>query len=174
MSFKFQNKSCLIVIDIQNSYKDKIFDYEDFRKNIIKLLRKARKENIPICFVFEIDNENSHWIPFWEEMKGPRELDKGIPLKFCKPKENDFVFFKNGYDSFFETGLNNFLKDKGFETLYVCGVLTGVCVLNTVFSAFNNGFRIHLLENCCSDIKKTRHNFVLNNYSNYLFIKDSI
>ena len=90
MSFKFQNKSCLIVIDIQNSYKDKIFDYEDFRKNIIKLLRKARKENIPICFVFEIDNENSHWIPFWEEMKGPRELDKGIPLKFCKPKENDF------------------------------------------------------------------------------------
>ena len=32
MSFKFQNKSCLIVIDIQNSYKDKIFDYEDFRK----------------------------------------------------------------------------------------------------------------------------------------------
>jgi len=173
MTINFRDKSCLVLIDIQKSYKD-VYQFEEFRKNIMKLLRKARKEKMLICFIYEIDNHNSHWIPFWEELSGPRVLDRGLPFTFSKPRENEFFFIKNGYDSFFETGLNKFLKSKNIETLYMCGLLTGVCVLNSVFSAFNNGYRVHLLENCCSDRTKKRHDSIFKNYSNYLFIKDEI
>lgn len=173
MVLHFDNNSCLILIDIQKSYKD-VYKFDEFRINIIKLLKKARKEGILICFIYEIDNENSHWLPFWEELSGPRKLDLGIPFDFSRPKEGEFYFIKNGYDAFFETNLNHFLKQNKIDTLYFSGLLTGVCVLNSIFSAFNNGYRIYLLENCCSDRTKKRHDSVLSNYSNYLFIKDKI
>ena len=51
------------------------------------MLSKARSQNIPIIFVFEVDNEKSKWIPFWEELNGPRKLDKGIPLNFTNLKK---------------------------------------------------------------------------------------
>ena len=82
MTVNFRDKSCLVLIDIQKSYKD-VYKFEEFRKNIMKLLRKARKEKMLICFIYEIDNHNSHWIPFWEELSGPRVLDRGLPF-FCR------------------------------------------------------------------------------------------
>ena len=78
------------------------------------------------------------------------------------------------YDAFFETELHSFLKKNKIETLYFCGLLTGVCVLNSLFSGFNSGYRIHLIENCCSDRTKKRHDSVFKNYTNYLFIKENI
>ena len=173
MGFQFKSNSCLILVDIQKSYKD-VYKFDEFRKNIIKLLKKARNENVLICFIYEIDNSNSHWIKFWEELSGPRKLDQGRPFSFSQPKENEYYIIKNGYDAFFETELDSFLKKNRIETLYFCGLLTGVCVLNSVFSGFNNGYRIHLIENCCSDRTKKRHDSVFKNYTNYLFIKDNV
>ena len=173
MTINFESNSCLILVDIQQSYRD-VYKFDDFRKNIVKLLKKARKENILICFIYEIDNLNSHWISFWEELSGPRKLDRGKPFLFSTPKKNEKYIIKNGYDAFFETELNSFLKKKNVKTLYFCGLLTGVCVLNSLFSGFNNGYRIHLIENCCSDRTKKRHDSVFKNYTDYLFIKENI
>ena len=60
--------SNVVLVDIQTDYKD-VHAYEQFKANVIKLIKKARKEDILICFVFEKDvKEKSHWIPFWEEL----------------------------------------------------------------------------------------------------------
>ena len=44
-----------------------------------------------------------------------------------------------------------------------------MCVLNSVFGAFNRGYRVLLVGNCCSDRTKTRHVNTLRQYNNYLF-----
>ena len=173
MSFTFDNKSCLILIDIQKDY-EKVYDFENFKKNIISLLYYARKNNILIIHIYEIDNKKSHWINFWQELCGKRKLNQGKPFNFSKPKKNEYFFVKNGFDAFFETDLNNFLQKKNIKTLYISGLLTGVCVLNSVFSAYNLGYRIYLIENCCTDRTKKRHKSIFQNYSNYLFIKENI
>lgn len=167
--------SCLLLIDIQNAYKD-VFDFDLFKKNIIKLLKISRQQNQLICHVFEKDiPKKSKWIPFWEELKQqPRELDQGKPFLFSKPIQNENVIIKHGYDAFFDTNLDKWLKNNNIKTLYICGVLTGVCVLNTIFSGFNKGYRIILIENCCSDRLKTRHYNTIQYYQNYLFKKIKI
>lgn len=171
---RFLNKSCLLLIDIQTDYSD-IFGFETFKKNITKLLKKARNEKLMIIFIFEIDcPHKSFWIPFYEEMKGKRRLDKGNPFNFSEPIGNEIIFIKNGYDAFFNTQLNIYLTNYDIRNIYIGGLLTGVCVLNTIFSAFNLGYRIILIENCCSDRSKNRHEFVISNYSNYLFLTDKI
>ena len=174
MLLEFEENSCLLLIDIQQAYSD-VFSLDLLSKNIPKLLSHARKKNVLISHIFEIDDKKkSLWLPFWEELKGPRTFDKGRPFSFSKPLHNEAVFIKNGYDAFFKTQLDQYLKKNNIKTLYICGLLTGVCVLNSVFTAFNKGYRIILLENCCSDRLKTRHNNTLKYYSNYLFIKNKI
>jgi len=105
-----------------------------------------------ICFIFNIgDKIKSHWIDFSQELRGKIILDEGIPFDFAIPHKNEKVIIKNK-----------------IEHLYVCGCLTGVCVLNTIFTAFNCGYRIHLIENACLDRIKKRHNSVFESYSDYL------
>ena len=174
MTITFNPKSCLVLIDIQKEYKD-VYGYDKFRSNIIKLLKEARKQDVLICFVYEKDvRGKSHWIPFWEELNGNRKLDNGIPFRYSSPKQCEHYTIKHGYDAFFQTDLHMTLKSQGIETLYMCGLLTGSCVLNSMFTGFNLGYRIHLIENCCSDRTKTRHDSTIKNYSNYLFIKEKL
>ena len=174
MSLNFHPNSCLVLVDIQKDYKD-VFGYQTFKSNVIKLIKEARKQNRMVCFVYEKDIPGkSQWIPFYEELSGPRKLDKGEPFNYSTPKKGDHFIIKHGYDGFFNTGLHSLLQKKGIETIYVAGLLTGVCVLNTVFTGFNLGYRIHLVENCCSDRTKSRHDSTVKNYRNYLFIKESI
>jgi len=171
---KFSKNSCLLLIDLQTDYSD-VYKLYLLRENVCKLLKKARKENVLICFVFNIDDKiKSHWIDFSQELRGKIILDEGIPFDFAIPHKNEKVIIKNNYDSFFETPLQYFLKKNKIETLYVCGCLTGVCVLNTIFTAFNYGYRIHLIENACSDRIKKRHNSVFESYNDYLFIKETL
>ena len=170
----FDPDSVLLLIDIQKAYGD-VVGLETFQSNMRTLLKKARAAKIPIIHVHEIDDpDKSKWIPFWEEMKGPRTLDRGIPMECALPLKGEQNIIKHGYDAFHQTGLQTILKGHHAKTIYVAGLLTGVCVLNTIMSAFNRGYRIYLFENCCSDRLKTRHQTTLQYYQNYLFKRISV
>ncbi len=172
MTVQFLDNSCLVLIDITKNYEDKIYNYDLFRKNIIKLIKKAKKEKIPVCFVLE-KYKNVNRKNLWNKVlvsnpedNHPDTMYQGIPMDFCVPDKNDYVFFKDGFDSFYKTGLEQFLKKNKVENLYIGGLATGVCVLNTIFSAHTRGFRnhIYLIENCCSDMTKARHESTLKMY----------
>ena len=164
------NNSCLLCIDIQKAYSD-IQNFDLFKNNITNLLKYSRKNNLLITHIFEIDSKDkSKWLNFWEELKGKKRiLDRGLPFSFSKPLSSENVIYKNGYDAFFDTNLLKWLKKNKVKTLCICGLLTSICVLNTIFSAFNNGFRIILIENCCSDRTQASHNNTIKNYKNNLF-----
>ena len=49
-----------------------------------------------------------------------------------------------------QTDLELMLRNRGIDTLFVCGVTTEVCVNTTVREANDRGFRCVVLSDCCA------------------------
>src|SRR5271170_2837399 len=65
------------------------------------------------------------------------------------PLKEEPVIDKHGKGAFYQTDLELMLKNRGIDTLFVCGVTTEVCVNTTVREANDRGFRCIALSDCC-------------------------
>jgi nicotinamidase-related amidase len=66
------------------------------------------------------------------------------------PAAGEPVIDKPGKGAFYQTDLELMLRNRGVETLLVCGVTTEVCVNTTVREANDRGFRCIVLADCCA------------------------
>jgi biuret amidohydrolase len=66
------------------------------------------------------------------------------------PAENEPVIDKPGKGAFYQTDLDLLLRNRGIDTLLVCGVTTEVCVNTTVREANDRGYRCIVLSDCCA------------------------
>jgi nicotinamidase-related amidase len=71
-----------------------------------------------------------------------------IPELYPAPGEP--IVDKPGKGAFYQTDLELMLKNRGMDTLFVCGVTTEVCVNTTVREANDRGFRCIVLSDCCA------------------------
>src|SRR6267143_2641594 len=60
------------------------------------------------------------------------------------------VIDKPGKGAFYQTDLDLVLRNRGIDTLFVCGVTTEVCVNTTVREANDRGYRCVVLSDCCA------------------------
>ena len=65
------------------------------------------------------------------------------------PRAGEPVIDKPGKGAFFATDLDLMLRNRGIETLLVCGVTTEVCVHTTVREANDRGYRPIVIADCC-------------------------
>jgi nicotinamidase-related amidase len=66
------------------------------------------------------------------------------------PIAGEPVIDKPGKGAFYQTDLELMLKNRGIETLMVCGVTTEVCVNTTIREANDRGFRCIALSDGCA------------------------
>jgi biuret amidohydrolase len=66
------------------------------------------------------------------------------------PQAGEPVIDKPGKGAFYQTDLDLMLRNRGIDTLLVCGVTTEVCVNTTVREANDRGFRCIVLSDCCA------------------------
>lgn len=66
----------------------------------------------------------------------------------------------DSYSAFFDnararaTGLNEYLKERNLQELYVCGLATDYCVCFSVMDALDLGFDVTVIQDACRGLKE--------------------
>jgi nicotinamidase-related amidase len=66
------------------------------------------------------------------------------------PVDGEVVIDKPGKGAFYNTALDQLLRERRIENLLVCGVTTEVCVNTTVREANDRGYRCVVISDCCA------------------------
>jgi nicotinamidase-related amidase len=131
-------KPALLVIDVQNRYIPFMPEREKelaffFINLLIELFRKC---DFPIIRIYHHNKEKGPK-PNTEEFEYPDTL---------KIKTEDTQIIKTYSDSFNKTNLNDVLKEKGSNTLFLCGLSAVGCVLATKIGAQNNDYKAFIVK----------------------------
>lgn len=93
---------------------------------------------------------------------GSCELDLVPSLSRYAPPA--LIVDKPAYSAFFGSGLANLLVEKHVETVVITGAETDVCVLSTVLSAVDLGFRVVIVEDALCSSSDTGHDALMTMY----------
>lgn len=133
--------TALFVIDVQKGMLPHIFEAESFKKNLLILIDKARKNKIPIFYFKIYDNPKSmkrvnskYWM-----IKGKPEAELIDEIRINK---DDFVFEKENYNAFSIKDLDKILKKNKIKTLWLSGLVSHVCVQSTSDGANERGYDV--------------------------------
>ena len=139
-------QEALLIIDVQNDYFPggacelyKVYEAEDKIKTLIKESRRLLR---PIIYIQHINPPDETF--FLKDTYGC-EISERI-----KPLPEDKVIVKYYPNSFLETELDSYLKEKGIKKLIVCGMMTHMCVDTTVRAAMDYGYEVDLVADACA------------------------
>jgi nicotinamidase-related amidase len=79
-------------------------------------------------------------------------------------EESDLWLPKPRFSAFFNTGLENRLRDMGVTLCAVGGIATNFCVLTTVMDALCHDFKAVLLEDCATAASRDLHDQTIGLY----------
>lgn len=77
-----------------------------------------------------------------------------------KKEENVFYVPKTDYDAFYKTDLAAILINNEVTDVHASGVCTDMCVFNTVYGAYKNGFDTHVSSSECATFTDNHHIFI--------------
>ena len=84
--------------------------------------------------------------PDLEQQAGQLILRKG----FRKGIDSYSAFYEN--DQTTVTGLSGYLKNRGVDTLYICGLATDFCVKWSALDGIKEGFSVYVVEDAVAGI----------------------
>jgi nicotinamidase-related amidase len=131
-------KPALLVIDVQNLYLRSIppRDKEVAVYFINLMIGLFRKHNFPVIRIYHQDFEYGS-IPGTEEFEYPGDI-------LIRPEDTQVI--KSYGDGFNKTRLDEILKEKGSNTLFLCGLSAVGCVLATRTGAHNNDYKSFIVK----------------------------
>jgi nicotinamidase-related amidase len=131
-------KPALIVIDIQDEYI--LHMCEEDRKTAPEMINAAiqlfREHNYPVIRVYHSD-------PKWGPKPGTNDFQF---LDTILVKEDDPQIIKNYGNAFINTDLEKVLRERGCNTLFLCGLSATGCVLATYFGAQDHDFTVFMIK----------------------------
>lgn len=132
-------QTALLVIDVQQGLLDwHPYDADALLMDIKALQEHARKSGTEVIFVRHGEDD-------------PEGLFSGSPAwqigAAVAPQSGEKIFDKRYSSAFKDTGLDGYLKQKGIQTLVICGMQTEYCVDASVKSAFEHGYKVFVPRN---------------------------
>jgi len=170
------NKNALLIIDMQQEDSFVLENFDAVITNTSTLLDAARRQQIPVIYTRHINSAEGSDLPRGEPRAadgGPSSYRAGTRqveiLPQLTPHSGECVLDKGRYSAFHRTDLDARLKASGIETLIICGVLTDVCVLASVFDAFALGYRVRLVSDACTTTTLAGHHAALLIMANWIY-----
>ena len=125
----------LLVVDTQKGIVDeRLYAFEKFVSNIRKLIRTAREQGIEVVYVQHDDGPGTGFSIGDDEFEvysgfAPLLTEKRFVKTVCSA-------FKK------ESGLLEYLTEKGEKDVMVCGIMTDFCINATVEAGFEHGLHM--------------------------------
>ena len=179
-----RKKACLMVIDMQNEFVAEegavFFHYAaEIIPNVKRLLAACRRTSIPVIFTGHVHEDpavdggmTAEW---WPEIKRGESLvkgTKGVEIHpELKPRKREKIIWKHRYSAFYNTPLEDRLKELKPEKIIVCGVLTNICVLHTTADARNRDYDVEVPVDCVASPDESAHRFALEHMDKVLGAK---
>ena len=129
----------LLVVDTQRAItNNRLYQFDLFVSHVKELIEKARHNDIEVIFVRHDDGAGN-------------ELTKGNDgfeiFGGFQPEASEIIIDKNANSSFKDTGLLEYLRQKGENTIMIVGLQTDYCIDATIKAGFEHGFRMIVPEN---------------------------
>ena len=130
-------KAALLVIDIQNAYLPYMSDQDkkSGMENINAYINLFRLYRYPVIRVYHTD-------PGYGPKPGTKEFE--YP-ESTAVKADDPMVVKNFGNAFKKTDLDKILKEKGVNTLFLCGLSSVGCVLATYHGALDLDYNVFMI-----------------------------
>ena len=136
----------LLVVDTQKGIVDeRLYAFETFVSNIKKLIQTAREQGIEVVYVQHDDGPGTGFSIGDDEFEvysgfAPLLTEKRFVKTVCSA-------FKK------ESGLLEYLTEKGEKDVMVCGIMTDFCINATVEAGFEHGLHmiVHAYANSTQD-----------------------
>jgi nicotinamidase-related amidase len=118
---------------------------------VVSLCNRAREAGVPVFYVRDAHRQSDPELRVWgrHAMAGTRASEIVVELE---PQAGDFVFQKNQYSGFLNTGLEKALRKVHADTIYFAGISTDICVQHNVADALYRGYRTVVVEDCVESI----------------------
>ncbi|MCK4357591.1 MAG: isochorismatase family protein [Candidatus Cloacimonetes bacterium] len=140
-------QSALLVLDMQRFFLDECSHaYIPSALPIIpkiKRLADAFNEiNLPVILTRHINSKEDAKLmaQWWKDLISEKDNLSEIIPELNLP--NSIVIRKTQYDGFYQTPLENILRENGISQLIITGVMTHLCCETTARSAFIRGFTV--------------------------------
>jgi nicotinamidase-related amidase len=137
----------LVIVDIQNDYfpggRNPLEGPEDAAAHARELLDAFRASGEPLVHI------QHAW-----DAPDAEYLQPGTPgfeiHDSVRPAAGETVIRKANPNSFLDTPLEQHLRDRGVDSLVVCGMMTSMCVDATVRAAADLGFATTVVHDACA------------------------
>ncbi|MGA1845714.1 cysteine hydrolase family protein [Deferribacter abyssi] len=156
-------KKALLIIDMLNDFilegaPLQVPNAKKIIPNIKREIEKARKVGYPIIYICDAHDEDDVEFEIWpkhcvKNTKGAMIVDE------LSPSKDDYIVEKTRYSGFFNTNLENILKDLKIDTIIVTGLVTNICVMYTVADAVSYGYKVLVPKDCIVGLDEKTHEF---------------
>jgi nicotinamidase-related amidase len=172
--------TALVVWDVQNMLVNRVFNKNEFTKNIKSVVGLSRKSNVPIFFTriqrLPLQFESSARIYTFsklgfDRLEQPTDEDLAFTIK---PEQNEIIIDKHTASIFIGTIFEQMLRNAGIVTIVFMGIATEFGIESCARDAFNRGFYPIVISDCVSSPDKIGHERSLENMKKLITIIDSI
>lgn len=144
-------KSAVVVIDLANDfvYEGGVIadaggaEYQQRAQTLLprlaRLLEAARAADVTVVYSTDAHTEDDSELEKWppHAMKGTRWAEI---VEAVAPEPGDLVLEKTTYSPFVSSDIDDELKKRGIERLYIVGLHTDCCARHTSGDAFQRGY----------------------------------
>lgn len=162
----------VLVVDMLRGFLEKgyaLYCGDDSRRiipNVRNLLEREQAKGSHIIFIADTHDPDDK-----EFQMFPRHCVRGTAETEVIPELRDIpgeLLPKNRYSAFFNTLLEERLRELAPDKLIVCGVCTDICVLHTVADARNRDYAVEVPSDCVASFDPEAHAWALKHMQDIL------